>query len=328
MKYIFSFVFFLGFSGLATSQGALTQTFFDGKSVVMVSSDPGARPAMSWRVLADSLHVFFVRAGADPIAYFELEQVALSEATQSDYAKAFLQRQVRNVILVTRQKEKSSIHIGSFSGDGKIISSTAIFGVTGKDWKEAGTQLVEGAKTIKSKNLLVIEVPEFPIISSQETSQSLQKFIPRNPLNLDVFKLGIPLQGSSAEIGAMSYFRYDLFGKSEAAILAEQTSQKSEIQSIFERTYPNQIQWLTEPKTTQQLLADRVQFVLVKVEGRQSDLMKSMGLQPLEGDEGLKTVVKYYIKFLVRDELFIGPSWDADPDWKVALTQYLENLKK
>jgi hypothetical protein len=56
--------------------------------------------------------------------------------------------------------------------------------------------------------------------------------------------------------------------------------------------------------------------------------MRSMGIQPLEGEEGIKTVVKYYIKFLVRDELYIGPVWDADPDWRIALTQFLENLKK
>ncbi len=328
MKYISTILFFLGFSGLTWSQGNLPNTFFEGKSVVVVSTDPGARPAMTWQVLADSIHPYLVEAGGDPVAYFELEQVALSEARQADYAKAFLQRKVQNIILVTRQKEKLSVHIGPFSGDGKIIASPALYGVTGKDWKDAGSLLIQAGKNKKSSNLLVIDVAEFPQISSQETAQSVQRFLPRNPLNLEVFKLGIPLEGSSAEAGAMSSFRYDLFGKSEAAILAEQATQKTQIQSIFETIYPYQIEWLTETKTTQQLIADRVQFQLVKVEGRQGDLMKSMGLNPLEGEEGSKTVVKYYIRFLVRDELYIGPEWDADTDWKVALTRFLENLKK
>lgn len=328
MKYISIVFFFLGFSGLAWSQGNLPASFFEGKSVVVVSTDPSARPAMTWQVLADSIHPYLVDAGADPVAYFELEQVALSEARQADYAKAFLQRKVQNIILVTRQKEKLSVHVGSFSGDGKIIASPALFGVSGKDWKEAGSSLIQAGISKKSSNLLVIDVAEFPQISSQETAQSVQRFLPRNPLNLEVFKLGIPLEGSSAETGAMSYFRYDLFGKSEAAILAEQATQKTQLQSIFETIYPYQIEWLTETKTTQQLIADRIQFQLVKVEGRQADLMKSMGLEPLSGEEGSKTVVKYYIKFLVRDELYIGPEWDADTDWRVALTRFLENLKK
>ena len=42
----------------------------------------------------------------------------------------------------------------------------------------------------------------------------------------------------------------------------------------------------------------------------------------------MKTVVKYYIKLIVRDELYIGPVWDADTDWEIALTEFLNNLKK
>jgi hypothetical protein len=229
---------------------------------------------------------------------------------------------------VTRKKESLSIHVGPFSGDGKIIATTALFGIVGKNWADAGAQLAASAKATRSKNLLVLDVAEFPLISNQETVQSEQKFLPRNPLNLEVFKLGIPLEGSSAETGYLSFFRYDLLGKSAESILAEQNVQKSQIQEIFERLYPHQIVWLTEAKTNDQLVKDKVQFLLVKVEGRQADLMASMGLQPIEGEQGSLTVVKYYIKLIVRDELYIGPEWDADQDWSVALTKFLTNLKK
>lgn len=328
MKYICCALLFFSSFSLVLAQGGIPESFFDGKSVVMISIDPGSRPALSWQQLADSVHVFLVDAGADPIAYFELEQVILSEARQADFAKSFLARQVKNIILVSRKKESLSIHVGAFSGDGKIINTTALFGVSGKDWNEAGGILAESGKSTRSKNLLVIDVAEFPQISSQETAQSEQKFLPRNPLNLEVFKLGIPLEGSSAETGLLSYFRYDLLGKSQEAILAEQAAQKSQIQGIFENLYPHQIEWLTEAKTNEELVRDRIQFLLVKVEGRQADLMQSMGLTPIQGEDGAKTVVKYYIKLIVRDELYIGPEWDAATDWKVALTNFLNNLKK
>lgn len=328
MKYIScAFLFFISIH-IVQAQGGLPQSFFEGKSVVMVSTDPGSRPVLSWQQLADSVHHHLIEAGADPVAYFELEQVILSEARQADYAKAFSQRQVKNIILVTRKKESLSIHVGPFSEDGKIIQTTALFGITGKDWDEAGAQLAESGKATRTKNLLVIDVPEFPQISNQETAQSEQKFLPRNPLNLEVFKLGIPLEGSSAESGSLSYFRYDLLGKSQEAILAEQAAQKSQIQSIMESLYPYQIEWLTEAKTNEQLVQDRVQFLLVKVEGRQADLMKSMGIEPIVGEEASKTVVKYYIKLIVRDELYLGPEWDADENWQLALTNFLNNLKK
>lgn len=328
MKYISLALLFFGSISLGLAQGGLPESFFDGKSVVMISVDPGSRPVLTWQQLADSVHSHLVDAGADPVAYFELEQVILSESRQADFAKSFLARQVKNVILVSRKKESLSIHIGPFSGDGKIINTTALFGITGRDWNEAGGILAESGKSTRSKNILVIDVAEFPQISSQETAQSEQKFLARNPLNLEVFNLGIPLEGSSAETGFLSYFRYDLLGKSQESIIAEQEAQKSQIQGIFQNLYPHQIVWLTEAKTNEELVRDRVQFLLVKVEGRQADLMQSMGLEPIQGEEGSKTVVKYYIKLIVRDELYIGPEWDADTDWKVALTNFLSNLKK
>lgn len=326
MKYLF-FVFGLfGVYFSSFSQGTLPETFFEGKSVVLVSNDPGARPALTWQQLADSVHTALVKAGADPVAYFELEQVTLSEEIQDDYAKAFLQREVKNIIFVTRKKSEVSIHVGAFSGDGKMINSTALFGVSANDVPAASEQFAALGTGRKSKNLLVIDVAEFPRISTQEAVSTL-RFLPRNPLNLEIFKLGIPIEGSSAQSGFLSYFRYDLYGKSQESILAEQEAQKSGIKQILEQEYPYQTEWLTEAKPDEELISNKIQFVLMKVEGREADLMKSMGLDPAGLADPSRNVVKYYIKFLVRDELYIGPLWDADPDWRNALREFLQNLK-
>jgi hypothetical protein len=328
MKSILSLGLFFNVFLIGFAQGQVPESYFNGKSIVLVSTDPGVIPVLNWKALADSIHPYLVESGADPVGYFELEQVALSEARQAAFASAFQQRKVQNIILVTRQKGNLSIHVGSFSGDGKLINSANLFGVSGSNWEGAGTAIAALGKNKRSKNLLVLDVAEFPQINSQEAAQSAQRFLPRNPLNLEVFKLGIPLEGSSAETGLVSYFRYDLLGKSQEAILAEQSAQKNQMQSIFEGNYSNPIEWLTEAKSNQELIQNRIQFLLVKVEGRQADLMTSMGLSPISGPEASQIVVKYYIKFLVRDELYIGPEWDADPDWRKALTQFLQNLKK
>ncbi|MDF2156534.1 NTPase [Algoriphagus sp. CAU 1675] len=329
MKYIF-FLLLVSTGISAQAQGTIPESFFDGKSVVMISTDPGARPVMDWKVLADSVHQSLVQAGGDPIAYFELEQISLSEEVQADFATSFEQRGVKNIVLVTRQKSATSIHVGSFSRDGKILSTTALFGVSGGTWKEASEQFSNLGANVRTKNLLVIDVPEFPTQTTQANptaSQASQRFFARNPLNLEVFKLGIPLEGTSAQTGALSYFRYNMYGKSQETILAEQEAQKSQIQRILETEYPNEVAWLTEAKSNQELIRDRVQFLLVKVEGRESDLKRSMGLETDPANE-TQTVVKYYIKLLVRDELYIGPEWDADSDWRIALRNFLRNLKK
>jgi hypothetical protein len=328
MKYITTLLFFLLCSFLAHGQGTFPPSFFEGKSIVLVSNDPGARPIITWQTLADSIHPFLVRAGGDPVAYYELEQVALSAERQAEYAKAFLQRQIQNVILITRQKEQTSIHVGKFSGDGKLIAEANLSGVSSKDWKSAAQQFAGYGSTTSTKNLLVPDLAEFPLLVAQTATSSAQKFIPRNPLNLEVFRLGIPLEGTSAVTGPINTFRYPAFGKSPETLLAEQGEQKRGLEEIFTSTYPHELAWLTEAKSNPQLIADRIQFVLVKVEGRQVDLMKSMGLEPLTGEDGNKIVVKYYIRFLVREELYLGPVWDAHPDWRIALSQFLDNLKK
>lgn len=309
------------------AQGTLPATFFDGKSVVLVSTDPSARPIMSWKQVADSIHQSLVNAGADPVAYFELEQMTLSEVTQADFAKAFQTRLIKNIILVTRQKTQTSIHVSAFSNDGTIIPSTNLYGAVGADYNQAGSNFAAIGDGLKSKNLLVLDIPEFLTISSEEAVTAL-KFLPRNPLNLDVFKLGIPIEGSSAQTGLLSYFKYDNYGKTPEKILAEQAAQKSGIEDILTQEYTFPVEWLTEAKSNQELIRDKVQFLLVKVEGRESDLMKSMGLEAITSDNNSRTVVKYYIKLIVRDELYIGPVWDADPDWRVALRNFLLNLKK
>ncbi|MBN3521131.1 NTPase [Algoriphagus lutimaris] len=327
MKYILSLVFVFIFLLRGMGQGTLPETFFDGKSIVLVSNDPGARPAMEWKALADSVHSSLVEAGGDPVGYFELEQVAISDAVQADYSNAFSSRLVKNIIFVTRQKNNTSIHVAPYTGNAQMIPSTSLFGVSGPDLQTAAKQFAAVGANTRSKNLLVIDVPEFPNIGQNETS-SAQQFIAENPLNLEVFKLGIPIEGSSAESGLLSYFRYDMYGKSQATILAEQEAQKSGIEQILKAEYPYATEWLTEAKTDQELIRDRVQFLLVKVEAREADMMKSMGLEVPAGESTNRTVVKYYIKLIVRNELYIGPEWDADPDWQVALRNFLRNLKK
>ncbi|EAZ81930.1 hypothetical protein [Algoriphagus machipongonensis] len=327
MKYILTVALLVILFFDLRGQGVIPETFFNGKSVVMVSNDPGAKPVMTWQALADSVHNGLVEAGGDPIAYFELEQVAISEAVQADYANKFAGRLVKNIIFVTRQKSTTSIHVAPFTGDGQMIPTTSLYGTSAADYTTAAKQFAEIGKSTKSRNLLVLDVPEFPKMSAEESTSDL-KFLNRNPLNLEMFKLGIPIEGSSAETGLLSYFRYDMYGKSQSTILAEQEAQKTGIEQILDAEYPHETVWLTEAKTTEELLEERVQFLLVKVEGREADMMKSMGLEVSDPNSANRIVVKYYIKLLVRDELYLGPVWDADPDWRVALRNFLKHLKE
>jgi hypothetical protein len=56
MKYSYVLLFFLFVTPFAQGQGTLPPTFFEGKSIILVSNDPGAMPAITWQALADSIH--------------------------------------------------------------------------------------------------------------------------------------------------------------------------------------------------------------------------------------------------------------------------------
>ncbi|KEO73512.1 hypothetical protein [Anditalea andensis] len=308
------------------AQSALPDFFLDGKSVVLISNSPSARPILSFENLAHELHSSLVSAGGDPIAYYELEDIVLSEEIQSGYAAQFSKRLVKSIVLVTRKTSgQMEVHILPFSGTRSIVPSASSWSLADNKLDGIKEKLATAGNGIKTKNLLVIDVPEFLAPSSAANINYLR----RNPLNLNTFKLAVPLTGAGGESGLLTKYRYDMLGRSEQEIAKAQDLQKAEIQQIMDSFYPHQVDYLTGPKTNAELIKDRTQFMLMRVEGREGDLMKTMGLSdtPTSPDIYNRIVIKYYIRFLVRDEQYIGPVWDADPNWKVALTNFLDNLK-
>ncbi|HLW19321.1 MAG TPA: hypothetical protein VKX33_03320 [Cyclobacteriaceae bacterium] len=330
MKYIgvLLFVVLSAFPGL--SQTGVLDGFLDGKSAVLISASPAGKPVLSWMDLAEDLHGALVAAGGDPVSYHELEDIVISEGTQAAYAASFSQRLIKNVVVITRKDNAELvIHIMPFSQDKTMVSPGSAWSASANNLEEFKERITAIGQNRKSNNFLVLEVPEFASgNTAAQIQQSSEAFLPRNPLNLDVFKLGVRLSGAGTEAGFLTTFRYDLLGKSQEQIMAEQQRERSGLESVFKENYPYQVEFLTEPRTDEALIKDRVQFVLMRMEGREGDLMERMGLEVNESLDTQRFVIKYYIKFLVRNELYIGPLWDADPDWNTALTDFLRNLQK
>ncbi|MCH6199041.1 NTPase [Aquiflexum sp. LQ15W] len=327
MKYLFALLMVLAFLRPSMAQNSLPETFLDGKSVVLISNSPQARPPISWTELAHAIHGALVSAGGDPVAYYELEDVAISEEVQAGFAAMFSKRMVASVVILTRKANGGTVlNIGPFTNNKNMIPTEGMWGMDASGIDQMKESLSAIGQTVKSKNLMVLEVPEFPS-GANATASAAQRYLNRNPLNLDVFKLGIPLSGAAGESGYLNTFRYDLLGKSEESILAEQNEERNGLQAIFTQSYPHQVEFLSSPKSDADLIKERVQFVLMRVEAREADLMQNMGLNTDNLQDGNRIVVKYYIRFLVRNELYIGPVWDADPDWKVSLGNFLNNLK-
>ncbi|WP_143959207.1 NTPase [Litoribacter populi] len=321
MKSKFLVLFFFCISNLHAQSG-VPDFFLDGKSVVLISNAPSARPVLSFEEIAHSVHKGLVEAGGDPVGYFELEDIVLNEEIQAGYASLFSKRLVNGIVILTRLPNGAfEMNVAPFSQNKNIVNPGASWSMRGSDIKELNESLKKIGEVTKTKNLLVLEVPEF----LQGSENGASNYISRNPLNLNIFRLGIPLSGAGGEGSHLTSYRYDLLGRSEAERSRSQEREKDQLQAILETRYPHQVAFLTEAKTSQELIRDRVQFVLRRVEGREGDLMRSMGVGGRSANPD-KVVVKYYIHFLVRDELYIGPTWDADADWQVALSNFLQNL--
>jgi hypothetical protein len=327
MKYLFALLMVLTFQIPSTAQNSLPETFLDGKSVVLISNSPQARPPLTWEGLANEIHAALVSAGGDPVAYYELENVAISEEVQAGFSAMFAKRMISSMVILTRKANGSLVlNIGPFTNNKNMIPTNGMWSIEANGIESLKESLTAIGQNIKSKNLMVLELPEFPS-GANAAATAAQRYLNRNPLNLDVFKLGIPLSGSAGESGYLNTFRYDLLGKTEDRILAEQNAEKNGLEAVFTQLYPHQLEFLTSPKSDAELIRDRVQFVLMRVEAREADLMKNMGLSTEGLEDRDRIVVKYYIRFLVRNELYIGPVWDADPDWRKSLENFLSNLK-
>ncbi|MDN3669212.1 NTPase [Echinicola jeungdonensis] len=331
MKYIAVLFLWLSTIFQTFCQNTVPPFFLDGKAVVLISAAPDARPVIDWKSIAQEIHPDLVEAGGDPVAYYELEEITLSEEIQGQYAQQFKQRQISNIVVLTRKSSgQVFLNIIPFNGKSDIISAGENWSVQAEGLKELSEKLIAKEASQKSQNLMPLEVPTFlpPLVGGASGGGDVSgNFLARNPLNLNMFKLGVPLSGTSGQTALLTSYRYDLIGRSKAAIQAEQQAEKAGLERIMEEHYPHEVVYLSTIKSKEELLDERIQFVLMRVEGREGDLMESMGVNSASSIDKDRIVVKYYIKFLVRDELYRGPVWDAHPYGQKALIQFLENLK-
>lgn len=328
MKYLSTAIFVWLFSSYVFGQIGPMEVFLNGKSVVLVSASPVAIPSYSWENIGEEIHLSLVESGADPIAYYELEDMVLSEATQSTFADNFNKRIVQSIVVITRKNDGSfHLHVFPFSGDRNILRMGQSLSSTASTIEEFKDNVAALGRNQETGNYMVLEVPEFPP-SPTGAGSSNATYLKQAPLNLNVFKLGVLLTGASGESGFLTTFRHDLFGKSPEQREDEQNAERQGLEEVFRDVYTHQVEFLTEALSNQELIQNRIQFMLMRIEGREGDIMQTMGVNIQQNTNVNRIVVKYYIKFLVRNELYIGSEWDASPNWKEALMGFLSQMVK
>lgn len=329
MKYILAFGLACSILLPAFAQESVISSFLDGKSAVLISASQSVEPLFTWQQIADEIHEALVAAGGDPVAYYELEDVVLTEVNQRAYSDAFSKRLIRNVVVITRTANGNfHLLIAPFSLDQSIIRPGQGLSAQGTDISEFKNAVQHITGNQASRNFLVLNVPEFPMPPTAGEGVTAASYLQQSPLNLNVFRLGVLLSGAAGDEGYLATFRQDLFGKTQQQLQAEQLAERQGLESIFKEYYPFEVAFLTESLSNQQLIQNRIQFILMRIEGREGDIMKTMGVNVPTDRDTNRIVVKFYIKLLVRNELYIGSEWDADPDWRKALSNFLQQIRQ
>src|SRR5690606_20442323 len=134
-----------------------------------------------WDSIDHKIHGALTEAGGDRVAYYELEDIILSEGTQAGYATQFAKRLINNIVIINRKgNAELSIHIMPFTGDKNIISPGAVWSASASSLEELEVKISAAGENKQSKNLLVIDVPEFvPKASQAEIAATNPEFLPR-----------------------------------------------------------------------------------------------------------------------------------------------------
>ncbi len=110
--------------------------------------------------------------------------------------------------------------------------------------------------------------------------------------------------------------------------------------------YPWKYELIDYSVGEEQLLKDGFQYVLLRLNTSGYSIRQMLGYELNQGETDYITVLKkpdgtvtfrsipitapvykYYIKQLVRKEIYIGDTWDGDESWEAALDHFLSNLR-
>jgi hypothetical protein len=333
----------------------LPEDILQSKSVVFVSVPPISKSSSErgdWKSFASEAHTFFKQIGVDAIAYYYLDDIFASPEVSAEYAEQLASRQVKYIIVLSKVflkiKNKESLRyviaITPFSNDSQFIANGQ------KAYKDQNKDLEKAMKKIYSitirkdyvkTNNLILDNPEFfggiPLFSGRR----METF----PEDLRADKLAVP-GFQPAEIpedrpgGVLNNRIAKEVEKSNESV--EQLN--LELNGMF-AGYPYKYGLVDYTQNDRQLIRDGYLYILLRAGTSGRSLKEMLGYETLEAESDYITVkkkpdgtitlrtipadapvFKYYIRSLVRDEVYVGESWDADETWQDALKNYMDAM--
>ena len=302
------------------------QDILSTKSIVLISA-PVDVPPPEWKKLADEMQAYFAEVGIDAIAYFNVARQFTTPDFESDISKLIKDRNVKNLVFVIigEEGQESMIGIGPYNGKPSLYDASATF------WSRNYTKLETVFEELslrwrtgafKRSNLLVNDQPEFFEFTEPPFAANYASF----PPDLEKKRLGIPtLKAKSDEAGShlMVYNRFH--NPQGPAKLIE--DRNNALQAVVADSLMN-LQYIDLSTRTEALLRrDGVTHILYYVEG-DSEYMYNLFRFKNREDVPANYLVKFFLKDLRNQNVFLGRSWDAKSNWQEALDSFMAQIEK
>ena len=325
------------------------------RSVVFVQVPP--RPTVfnqrrEWKPLAEYTHRAFRALDIDAIAYYYLDDLRAGHEAAKNYTDFLRQREVKNVIFLTAVKLPRdggtkihySVTILPFNGLPSLVDQEQVA------WFEQDVTLEEVLRELRrdilnsdlpiSNNL----IPEFPEFFTTANIIEGNRFeIYNSDLRID--KLGVPLfqkikmpsnyssnENNHKTIKYIQQFNLEVDVKNQR------------LEDIM-KGYPFEYYFIESGDGEMEVEKRGYQYILLDLHTTGTSIKEMLGYNMVEGETDYMTVinkggdislkkipinapvVKYYVKQVLSDDVYLGSEWDADTNWEEALINYIEGLK-
>lgn len=291
----------------------LPENLLNGRTAVLIQTpSAGITQQQPWQLLAQKIHPKLRAMGIDPVAYYDYHAVDAGPDVLTAFSKTFRERAIDQLMILQKN--------GSYTLTLLPLGKEEIFDVGAQAWqqKAATPELLMNSlqsalqtASLREGNLLILEVPEFYGATPDFTIK--RRFFSYPP-DLKLDKFAVPA--------------YGLFQTGDSL---------QEVRNIMQ-AYP--FAWgITELGTSEEnlRLKQGYQFVLLYMQTQPSNIRKYLQY-PDEGDATLEQapsynapevpMYKFYIRHIYSGEVYTGTYWDADPEWRVALRNFVQGLNR
>lgn len=316
-----------GFRSLNYS-AQLPENLFHTKSVVFINA-PVQSGKNTWMDLARQAHSTFRESGVDAVAYYLFDDVKAGRDASRQLAEDLKKREVQNIIVVSQGERKVALLITPFNGEGSFVS----------DGQEAYKQEAVGSDQLfiefgkaafrsglEVQNYLINDQPEF-FVGAGNVIKGKRFEAFAQDLKLD--KLAVPKFQES------DIMQHD--DVNPADDIAQQIERSNQNLEAIMAHYPYQFDLVDTTIEEDKLRQNGYQYILLKLHTTKDHIQSMLGYnaQPDSRQEGVQgadtskgAIYKYYVKHIYTGDIYLGNTWDADEDWKTALSNYIQNMKE